>query len=143
MPTNRRGAYKDTLAALYGLLNVVALTTVAPGGVHHAQAPRDLTTDYVVIQAPLTQRWDSMQTPGEQSRVRIEAVTRKPDYGQALAMLAVVIQLVDGERPAIANHLVIQLRWEDTQAMPDPELVNGVPTWKAVATFTLLVDQVA
>ena len=44
MPTTRRFALKDTLAAIYTLMNVAQLTTLATGGIHHGRAPQGTQT---------------------------------------------------------------------------------------------------
>lgn len=140
MPTNRRGALRLTLGAVHRLLSVSTLTALATGLVHHDQAPQDTVNDYVLIQAPVGTNWDSMQNPGEDIYFQVACVTFKPDSGPAMAMLEVVKQLVDGERPSIANHLCVALQWKDQRVLPD-DVVNGKPGWRAVATFRALVDQ--
>jgi hypothetical protein len=142
VPTNRQGALKASLAAIYGLLNVSSLLTLAPGGVHHGEASPNETRDYLVLQAPTAERWDAMRSPGERQFVQLSAVTFKPGYGQALEIIEEAQRLVDGERPTIAGHLCVQLRWVDTVSFRDPELVAGRTSHRAVATFELLVDQV-
>lgn len=143
MPTHRRGALGTAMGAIYRLLNVAALTNVAAGGVHHGQATKNELRDYVVIQAPSGDDWSTMQSPGEEDVFQVAAVTLAGDYGPALAMLAIVMQLLDGERPAIANHLCVCLQWQHNETFRDPDLVNGLPAWRAVATFRMLVDQVS
>lgn len=143
MPTHRRTALREVVAAIYGVLNVASLTDVAAGGVHHGAAAVNELRDYVLIQAPTAVAWDAMQSPGEESLVSIAAVTLKPDYGQALALIAVCVQLLDGARPAITNHLCVALRWLQTTTVQEPELINNVPTWRAVAQFRVLVDQIS
>lgn len=141
MPTSRRFALRDLMAAVYGLLDVSTLTSQAPGGVHHAAAPVNELRDYVLLQAPAATPWDAMQSPGEETTFSIAAVTLAPDYGRALALITLAIQLLDGERPTISNHLCVALQWRATETYADPELINGVPTWRAVAMFRGLVDQ--
>ena len=143
MPTTRRGSLRQTVGAVYGLLNVVSMTTVATGGVHQARAPQGTTRPYVVIESPRSEAWDAMQQPGEEGEFWVRAVC-EVDYMVALQILGLAQQLVDGERPTIdANHLCVQLKWVRNIAYPDPEMVNSVPVWHAVATFRFLVDQVA
>lgn len=144
MPTTRRGALRAGIAALYGLVNVSSVTSVAIGGVHHAQAPEGTVADYVLIQTPQSINWDSMQNPGEDCEVQIAAVTLGPDEGPALALINLVTQAVDGERPAIdGNHLCIALQFKWVRVVPEPTLVNGKTTWRAVAGFRMLLDQVS
>lgn len=141
MPTTRRTALHPTMAAVYGLLAVSTLTNQAAGGVHHAAAPPNELRDYVLLQSPAALPWDAMQSPGEESSFSIAAVTLAPDYGRALALIAIAVQLVDGERPAITNHLCVALQWRGTETFTEPDLINGVTTWRSVATFRALVDQ--
>jgi hypothetical protein len=141
MPTTRRTALRDTMAAVYGLLNVSTLTSQATGGVHHGAAPPNEVRNYVVLQPPSAVPWDAMQSPGEATEFGVAAVSQHPDYGPALALAAIVVQLLDGERPAITNHLCVALQWQGTVPFQEPTLINGVPTWRAVARFRALVDQ--
>lgn len=141
---DRRGALKDALAGCFKLLNVAALTTVATGGVYQSQAPQGTVLDYVVLESPTSEQWDSMQNPGEDITFNLAAVTLKPDAGAAMAILEVGIGLLDGKRPTVnANHLCIRCAWQRTKVMKDPDLVNGKTAWRAVATYAVLVDQVA
>ncbi len=141
---NRRGATKDLMAAVYPLLNVAAFTAVATRGLFHGQAPQQTAPPYGVLQAPSGYlALPTMQTPGEEVTFQLRAVSSAPDYSEALAMIELAKQLLDGERPTLANHLVLRLWWEWTQCYPDPELVNGVPVWHAVSQWRALVDQVS
>lgn len=141
MPTTRRGVVKDALGAVYDLLAVSTLTTLATGGVHHGQPPANELRDHVILQAPTGEAWNAMQSPGEDVFFQVAGVTLSPDYGPALAMLTVVIQLLDGERPTVSNHLCVALQYQRTQVFQEPDLVNNVPTWRAVAVFRMLWDQ--
>jgi hypothetical protein len=141
---NRRGATKDLLAAVYPILNVATFTAVATQGLHHGQAPQGTAPPYGVLQAPSGYAaLPTMQTPGEEVKFQLRAVSNAPDYSEALSMIELAKQLLDGERPTVANHLVLQLKWEWTQCYPDPELVNGVPVWHAVSQWCALLDQVS
>lgn len=146
MPANRRPALALVLGAVYGLLNVPSITDVlAPGGVHHAQAPENLSTDYLLLQGPSAQRWDSMQENGERVTFRTDAVTMRPDYGNALAIRAAAIPLVDNQQVFISdNHYCVVARWlESVDPYKDPELVNGKPVWHAIDLFEILVEQIS
>lgn len=143
MPTTRRGVLRQALAALYGLVNVSTVTDVATGGVHHAQAPQNTVLPIVILQSPASIAWDTMQNPGEAAEVQIASVAAGPDYGPALALNQLVVQVVDGERPTIdADHLCIALQFRSVLVVPEPDLVNGVTVWRAVSTFRMLLDQV-
>jgi hypothetical protein len=76
-------------------------------------------------------------------RFQLRAVSSAPDYAEALLIVQAGIQLLDGAGPAVANHQVLRLWWEWTRVYPDPEMVNGVPVWNAVAQFCALLDQVS
>lgn len=144
MPGARRGGLYATLEALYGLLNVTGVTTLATGGVHQAQAPHGEVRDYVLIQSPEAAHWDSMQTPGEETTVQVVACTLGPDSGPAIALAQAAIQAVDGERPTIdAHHLCIALQFQRIQVVPEPDLIEGQTAWRAVVTFRMLVDQIS
>jgi len=143
MPTTRRGGLRGLMAAVYPLLNVSTLTTVSTGGVFQGIAPQGTAKPYTVIEAPRSEKWNAMQQSGEDDRFYVRAVSERGDYGEALSIIAVVIQLLDGERPSITNHLTVSLSWEDTRVFPDPEMVNGVPVFHALAEFRSLVDQVS
>jgi hypothetical protein len=141
---NRRGATKDLLGAVYPILNVSAFTTVATGGLHHGQAPQKTSMPYGVLQAPSgAPGVQSMGNPGEEVRFQLRAVSSGRDYAEALAMIDLAKQLLDGERPVLSNHLVLRLWWENTVTYQDPELVNGVAVWNAVSQWCALVDQVS
>ncbi len=141
---NRRGATRDLLSAVYPILNVSAFTTVATGGLHHGQAPQKTPMPYGVLQAPSGYlAVQSMGNPGEEVRFQLRAVSVGRDYAEALAIVDLAKQLLDGERPTVANHLVLRLRWESTETYRDPELINGVPVWNAVSQWCALVDQVS
>jgi len=141
----RRGATRDLLGAVYAILNVSAFTSVATGGLHHGQAPQKTPFPYGVLQAPSgAPGVQSMGNPGEEVRFQLRAVSSARDYAEALAIIDVAKQLLDGERPTVANHLVLRLWWTgDQPPYADPELVNGVPLWHAVAEWCALVDQVS
>lgn len=141
---SRRGVTRELIAAVYPILNVATLTAVATSGVHHGQAPQETVPPYLVIQSPSA--YDdlrAMQSVGERVRFQLRAVSSGQDYAEALQILDVAKQLLDGERPTIANHLVLRLWWEGQQTYADPELVNGVPVWNAVSQWCALVDQVS
>jgi uncharacterized protein DUF3168 len=140
---NRRGVTRDLLAAVYPLLNVTAFTSVATGGLHHGQAPQETPLPYGVLQAPAGYAaLPAMGTPGEEVRFQLKALSLV-DYAVALELIDLAKQLLDGERPVVANHLVLRLWWEWTQVYPEPELVNGVPAFNAVSQWCALVDQVS
>jgi hypothetical protein len=142
----RRDATWELLAAVYALLNVPALTGagLATGGLYHAVAPQQTVLPYAVLQAPGADlALPAMQTPGQEARFQVKAVSSAPDYAEALLIIQAAIQILDGARPTIANHLVPRLWWEWTRVYPEPELVNGVPVWNAVSQWCALVDQVS
>lgn len=144
MPANRRIALRDVLAAVYALLNVSAVTTLAPGGVHHGQAPENVTADYLVLQSPLSDRWDSMQENGEHVTFRTDSVCLGADYGNALAIRAAAIPLVDNQRLSItAHHFCVVCRWlgSASELYRDPDTVNGQVVWHAIDQFEVLVEQ--
>lgn len=143
--SDRRGVLYGLVSAIYGLLNVSAVTTLATGGLYHGLAPQDTAMPYVVIQSPTGIAWDSMTNPGEEATIQVHVVSNAPDYAAALNIMNAVIQSADSPvtMPTIANHLVIGLRWETTDMYADPELVNDVPVWHVIATFRCLVDQVS
>jgi hypothetical protein len=141
---SRRGCTKDLLAAVYPLLNVAAFTAVAAGGLHHGMAPQETAPPYGVLQAPnASAALQAMQAAGEEVRFQLRAVSAGLDYAEVLAIIDVAKQLLDGERPIVANHLVLRLWWESTLCYPDPEMVNDVPIYHAVAQWAALVDQVS
>lgn len=141
---NRRGVTKALLGAVYQVLNVSTLTDVATGGLHHGQAPQKTLLPYAVLQAPgSSPDLQTMGNPGERVRFQLRAVSSKPDYGEALLIVEKAQQLLDGEQPAITNHQVLRIWWESTVTYPDPEMVNGVPAFNAVAQWCALVDQVS
>lgn len=141
---NRRGATKDLLGAVYPLLNVAMFTAVATNGLHHGQAPQETAPPYGVLQSPSGYlALPAMGTPGEEVKFQLRAVSAAPDYSEAMAIIDVAKQLLDGERPTVANHLVLRLWWEWTQTYLDPEMVNGVPIFHAVSQWCALVDQVS
>lgn len=132
------------MAAVYALLNVSAVTTLAAGGVHHAQAPENVTSDYLLIVSPASERWDSMQENGERVEFMTDAVGLGVDYGNALSIRAAAIPLVDNQRLSITvNHFCVVCRWLGSVAQPykDPDLVNGQAAWHAVDRFEVLVEQ--
>lgn len=144
MAISRRGALKDTLAGIYALLNVAAMTAVTPGGLHQSQAPEGTVTNCVVIQGPTSEAWDAMTSAGEAIAFTLAAVTFGADAGPAMAILQIGQQLLQGARPTInANHVCIQCRWVSSTVFPDPALVNNKPVWRAVGQFALLVDQIS
>jgi hypothetical protein len=139
---NRRGVTKALLGAVYPILNVATLTNVATGGLHHGQAPQKTLLPYAVLQAPgSAPDLQTMGNPGERVRFQVRAVSNKPDYAEALQIVELAIQLLDGEQPTIANHQVVRLWWESTVTYPDPEMVNGIPVFNAVSQWCALVDQ--
>lgn len=141
---NRRGATRDLLGAVYPILNVGTFTAVATGGLHHGQAPQKTPMPYGVLQAPGGYPGvQSMGNPGEEVRFQLRAVSNAPDYAEALAVIELAKQLLDGERPTVTNHLVLRLWWENTVTYADPELINGVPVWNAVSQWCALVDQMS
>jgi hypothetical protein len=140
----RRDATKELLGAVYPLLNVAAFTAVATSGLFHGQAPQETAPPYGVLQAPAS--YDAlqvMQGHGQEIRFQLRAVSAGLDYAEALAIIGAALPLLDDQRPTLTNHLVLRLWWEWTQCYPDPELVNGVPVYNAVAQFRALVDQVS
>lgn len=145
MPANRRPALRDVLAAVHALLNVGALTALATGGVHHSQPQENLTVDHLLIEAPTSSRWDSMQENGENVRFQTTAVTFGPDYGPGLAIRAVAIPLIDNQRISItANHYCVVSRWlSSIVPYKDPDTVNGQIIWRTVDTYEVLVEQVS
>jgi hypothetical protein len=110
--------------------------------VHHAAAPVNELRTYLVIESPIGAPWDAMQSPGEEVTFAIAAVSLSPDYGASLALINAGIQVLDGERPAISQHLCVALQWQGTETFREPTLINGVPTWRSVARFRALVDQI-
>jgi len=142
---NRRGVTRDLMGAVFPILNVATLTSVATGGLYHGQAPQETPLPYGVLQSPAgSPAVQSMGTPGEAVRFQLRMVSNKRDYAEAVQMTQLAKQLLDGERPTIANHLVLRLWWEgDEQPYADPELVNGVPVWHHVSNWCALVDQVS
>lgn len=141
---NRRGATKDLMAAVYPILNVSGFLAVATSGLYHGQAPQGTAPPYAVLQSPMGAfALPTMQTPGEEVSFQIRAVSNGPDYAEGLAIIELAKQLLDGERPTVANHLVLRLWWEWTQCYPDPEMVNGVPVWQVVSQWHALLDQVS
>lgn len=130
------------VGSVYPILNVPTLLSVATGGLHHGQAPHGTPLPYAVLQAPDAHLdVQSMGNPGERVRFQVRGVSSKPDYAEALLIVEKAQQLLDGEQPTIANHHVIRLWWEWTQAYKDPEMVNGVPVFNAVSQWCALVDQ--
>lgn len=131
------------MGAVYAVLNVSTFTAVATGGLHHGQAPQKTSLPYAVLQAPAGYlALPAMQSAAEKVRFQLKALSLV-DYAVALQLIDLAKQLLDGERPAITNHLVIKLAWEWTQVYPEPELVNGVPVFSAVSQWSALVDQVS
>jgi hypothetical protein len=140
---NRRGVTRALIGAVYPLLNVAALTSVANGGLHQGQAPQKTLLPYAVLQSPAGYAdLQSMGNPGERVQFQLRALSTV-DHAVALQIIDIAKDLLDGERPTIPNHLVIRLWWEWTQVYPDPELVNGVPVFNAVSQWAALVDQVS
>lgn len=140
----RRDATWELMAAVYPLLNVAQLLAVSTSGLFHALAPPGTVPPYTVLQAPGADlALPAMQTPGQEVRFQVKAVSDAPDYAEALLIIQAAIQILDGARPAIANHLVLRLWWEWTRVYPEPELVNGVPAWNAVSQWCALLDQVS
>lgn len=139
---NRIDATRPLIAAVYPILNVSAFTTVATGGLHHGQAPQKTPLPYGVLQSPAGYLGpQSMGNPAEEVRFQLRVASSKPDYADALLAIGVAKGLLDGERPTLADHIVLRLWWEWTQCYPDPELVNGVPVWQAVSQWCAMVDQ--
>lgn len=143
MPANRRPALKDVMAAIFGLANVASVTALAPGGVFHAQAAENTSQDYVVLQGPVASRWDSMQENGERVTFRTDCVTLGTDYGNALAIRAALIPLIDNQRPTItAHHYCVVCRWLDSvEPYRDPDQINSLPVWHAIDLFEVYVEQ--
>lgn len=142
----RRDATWDLMAAVYPTLNVAALTGagLATSGLFQAKAPQGTLPPYAVLQAPGSDlALPAMQTPGQEVRFQVKAVSSAPDYAEALLIVQAAIQILDGVRPVIANHLVLRLWWEWTRCYEDPELVNGLTVWNAVSQWCALVDQVS
>lgn len=140
----RRDATWELMAAVYPLLNVPGFTGagLATSGLFHGLAPQGTAPPYGVLQAPAGYlALPAMQTPGQEVRFQLKAVSSGPDYAEALLIIQAAIQLLDGARPAIANHLVLRLWWEWTQVYPEQEMVNGVPIYSAVSQWCALVDQ--
>lgn len=138
----RRGATRALIGAVYPILNVATLTTVATGGLHHGQAPHGTSMPYAVLQSPNGYAdLQSMGNPGERVQFQVRAISNAPDYATALQIIELAKQLLDGEQPAVANHQVLRIWWEWTQTYADPEMVNGVPVWNAVSQWCALVDQ--
>lgn len=145
MPANRRPALKDVLAAIHTLANVAAVTELATGGVHHAQTPENTVADHLLIEAPSSSRWDSMQENGETVRFQTTAVTFGPDYSSGLSIRVALIPLIDNQRLTItANHWCVVCRWlSSIVPYKDPDVVNGTIIWRTVDTFEVLVEQVS
>lgn len=146
--TTRRDAIEPVIAAVYPLLNVGAFLAVATGGIHRTQAPQETATPYGVIQAPRADEslgvMQGGQTAlGQEVRFWVKGVSAAPDDTEARAIAAAAMAILDGPKPAIANFEVLRIWWEWTTVYPDPELVNGVPVWNAVAQFCVLLDQVS
>jgi hypothetical protein len=141
---NRRGATRALIAAVYPILNVSTFTAIATGGLHHGQAPQKTPLPYGVLQSPSGYPGlQSMGNPGEEVKFQLRVVSDGDDYAVALAAIDAAKQLLDGERPTVANHLVVRLWWEWTQTYADPELVNGVPVWNCVSQWCAWLDQVS
>jgi hypothetical protein len=142
----RRDATWDLVAAVYPLLDVAAVTGagLATGGVHQGLAPQTTAPPYLVIQAPAGYlALPAMSTPGQEVRFQLKALSADPTFAEALLIIQAAIQVLDGVKPVIANHLVLRLWWEWTRVYEDPELVNGVPIFNAVSQWCALVDQVS
>jgi hypothetical protein len=139
---NRRGATRATIAAVYPILNVSTFLTIATGGLHQGQAPQETPLPYGVLQSPSGYpSLQSMGNPGEEVKFQLRMLTDQPDFADALAAIDAAKDLLDGERPTVANHLVVRLFWQWTQTYADPELVNGVPVWNVVSQWCVWLDQ--
>jgi hypothetical protein len=144
----RREATEPVIAAVYPIVNVAAVLAVASSGVFRSQAIQGTLPPYLIIQAPRANEalpvMQSVDLPviGQEVEFQLRGVSAAPEDSEARLIVGAAVPLVDGARLVIANFEVLRVWWKWTIAYQDPELVNGIPVWNAVAQFCALLDQV-
>jgi len=134
-----RSALEPAAEAIYGLLNVSAMTTLATGGVYQ-DVPQDTSFPYVAFEV---RENDTNGTFGQifySMGVDIHCYSQYEGNQQADTIISKAVQLLTYQTPSMSNFTALFLIHDASTNLPDID-INGVPTKHLLAEFTLTVSE--
>ena len=134
-----RSALEPAAEAIYGLLNVSAMTTLATGGVYQ-DVPQDTSFPYLAFEV---RENDTNGTFGQifySMGVDIHCYSQYEGNQQADTIINKAVQLLTYQTPSMSNFTALFLIHDGSSNLPDID-VNVVPTKHLLAEFTLTVSE--
>lgn len=128
--------------AVYGALNVAALTSLAPGGVHD-DVPQDASFPFVLVEVSEEAQHGGFGTRSGQGalpevRIRAHVYSTYEGRRQQQVIVDKVIELLQTP-PAVSGYSAWEIFHDQTIPMED-DLVAGVKVKELMATFRLYVE---
>jgi hypothetical protein len=137
----QQSAMLAVLAAVYGVLNVSSLTTLATGGVHNG-VPQTAVFPYVRLGEATESREDCMGQPGKDVLVRLHVFERGRTDAAVLAIVSKVQELLHYATFAVTNHTLVCSQHQQSYAA-GTENINGVEARHYVVEVLVTVRQTA
>ena len=132
-------ALEPVSEAVYGLLNVSAMTTLATGGVFQ-DVPQDTAFPYVAYE--LTES-DTAGTLGQifyQMGLDVHVWSQYEGNQQAERIISKAVELLTFQTPAMTNFTTLLITHDGSNSFPDLD-INGVATKHLLAEFTVIVSE--
>jgi len=134
-----RSALEPGSEAIYGLLNVAAMTSLATGGVFQ-DVPQDTAFPYVAYEL---RENDTAGTFGQifyQMALDVHVWSQYEGNQQAERIVSKAVELLTFQTPAMSNFTALLITHDGSNSFPDLD-VNGVATKHLVAEFTVTVSE--
>lgn len=138
------GALGPVSVAVYGALNVAALTALAPGGVYDTTAPQETAFPYVLFEVLDGEQFGGFGTKAGDGQlpeieIRVHAFSAYGGMKEAQSIIAKAIELLVNP-PAVTGYRSHAIFHDRTVPLPD-QIVAGTVVQELVAMFRLYVEQ--
>lgn len=134
-----RSALESVSEAVFGALNVSALTTLATSGVF-SHVPQDTAPPFVWFTVDEADRDGTFGQVMKDCRVRVHVYSTYAGNQEAQQIINEAVNLLRGTTPSLDNHTALLVRHDDSSAFGDEDL-NGVLAKHVVADFTYIVAE--
>lgn len=143
MSTTTTTATGPVLTAVYGALNVAAITTTLGCGVYDTIVPQTSALPYLRITTPTGNPWDTFGKAGKERIVQVHVFGSAETYESGYQVNAIcdkVVELLQDQALTVTGHVLAGLRYDqDIDAAADD--VNGVPVLHRVVSFRVHIQE--
>ena len=134
-----RSALESVSEAVYGALNVSAVTSIATSGVY-SHVPQDTAPPYVWFTVSERDRAGTFGQIMKDCLVRVHVFSAYRGTQEAQQIINAAVNVIRGTTPALDNHTTIQVVHEDTIPFSDVDL-NGVQVKHLAGDFVYTVAE--